>query len=273
MTSPINSVIDQQTRWAKSQGFELTSAYMTTVSDNLRKELSRGALKDFERGSGGELRDRGIRPSKMRALRSSAALVANVFDYWRTRDPSPLQHALSLNSRITAIGFEEHFSTGLRGNPPNVDVVLTLDGNKNVAIESKFTEWLSPRERTLDAKYFPDGPGLWTSHNLPKCQALADQFREVGPFKHLDVPLLLKHVLGLSRVKTRAYELLYLYFSRDCPEARVHSEELARFQYLVGDAIRFRAMTYEQLFDRLEATIKSEDASYLEYLQSRYIAT
>jgi hypothetical protein len=273
MTSPINSVIDQQTRWAKSQGFELTNAYMSTVSDNLRKELSRGALKDFERGSGGELRDRGIRPSKMRALRSSAALVANVFDYWRTRDPSPLQHALSLNSRITAIGFEEHFSTGLRGNPPNVDVVLTLDGNKSVAIESKFTEWLSPRERTLDAKYFPDGPGLWTSHNLPKCQALADQFREVGPFKHLDVPQLLKHVLGLSRVKTMTYEVLYLYFSSDCPEARIHAEELARFQNLVGDAIRFRAMTYEQLFNRLEATIRSEDASYLEYLRGRYLAT
>jgi hypothetical protein len=96
MTSPIPSVIDQQTRWAQSKGFEQKNAYLMSLGDNLREELSSGALSDFQRGSGRELRDRGIRPPRMHALRSSAALSANVFDYWRTRDPYPLIFATGL---------------------------------------------------------------------------------------------------------------------------------------------------------------------------------
>src|ERR1700693_2964279 len=133
MMSSIPSVIDQQTRWAVSKGLTPKNAYMKSVSDNLYAKLSEGAFKDFERGSGGELRKRGLRPPKMWALRSSAALTANVFDHWRSHDPAPLQNALGLSNKITQIGFEEHLSTGLRGNPPNVDVVLTLEKNQYVA--------------------------------------------------------------------------------------------------------------------------------------------
>jgi hypothetical protein len=115
----VPSVIEQQTRWAVSKGLAPKNAYLKSVSDNLQADLSEGAFKDFERGSGGELRKRGLRPPKMWALRSSAALTANVFDYWRSHDPAPLQNALSLSDKITKIGFEEHFPTGLRGNPPN----------------------------------------------------------------------------------------------------------------------------------------------------------
>src|SRR6478752_4520678 len=174
MTSSIPSVIEQQTRWARSKGFEPRNAYLTSLSENLRQQLSDGAQRDFERGRAGELRDRGIRPAKMNALRSSAALSVNVFDYWRSHDPAPLRQALDLREKITRISFEEHFSTGLKGSPPNIDVLLTLD-----------------------AKYFPSGKGLWTLQDLPNCQALATNYRELGPFKHLDAPQLLKHALGL----------------------------------------------------------------------------
>ena len=49
--SSTTSVIDQQMRWAMSQGFEPKTAYLTSLAHNLRQELSRGALSDFERGT------------------------------------------------------------------------------------------------------------------------------------------------------------------------------------------------------------------------------
>jgi hypothetical protein len=269
-TSSVLSVIEQQTRWAKSKGFEARNAYLTSLGDNLRQELSTGALSDFERGSGGELRDRGIRPPKMHALRSSAALSANVFDYWRSHDPTPLQEALGLRDKITRISFEEHFSTGLRGNPPNVDVLLTQEGKNHVAIESKFTEWLSSRERTLDPKYFPPGEDLWARQHLPNCQALALALREKPPFKFLDAPQLLKHALGLVRKRTGNYELYYIYFDWQCPEGKIHADEVARFGDLVGKEIKFRALTYQELFKRLDRSATLDDAVYLEYLHARY---
>lgn len=269
-TSSIPSVIEQQTRWARSKGFEPRHAYLMSLADNLRQQLSDGAQKDFERGNGGELRERGIKPPKMHALRSSAALSANVFDYWRSHDPAPLQQALGLRDKITRVSFEEHFSTGLKGNPPNVDVVLKLEGDHYVAIESKFTEWLSPRERTLDAKYFPSGKGLWEAEYLAGCQALANDLRERAPFRYLDAPQLLKHALGIARKKSGTYELHYIYFDWDGPEGRVHSAEVARFENLVGQEIRFRALSYQQLFRRLDRTARPDDAAYLEYLHTRY---
>src|SRR5689334_2783823 len=101
MTSPILSVIEQQTRWATTNGLETRNAYVMSLTNNLRQEMSSGAVRDFERGSGSELRQRGIRPPRMHALRSSSALTVNVFDYWRSRDPRPLQRAFGLRDRIT----------------------------------------------------------------------------------------------------------------------------------------------------------------------------
>src|SRR2546423_3193053 len=241
-----------------------------SLADNLRQQLSSGALVDFKRGSGGELRERGIRPPKMHALRSSAALSVNVFDYWRTRDPAPLQQALGLRDRITRISFEENFPTGLSGNPPAVDVLLTLETKQYVAIESKFTGWLSSRERTLDPKYFPSDQDLWELQNLPNCQALAIGCREVAPFKFLDAPLLLKHALGLARKKPGAHSLYYIYFDWKCPEGELHAAEVARFASLVGEEIRFRALTYQELFTRLAHTVRPDDAGYVNYLTARY---
>jgi len=273
MTSPLRSVIEQQTRWAADKGFATKNAYVMSLAHNLRQELSTDALRDFERGSGGELRQRGIRPPRMQALRSSSALTVNVFDYWRSRDARPLQRAFGLRDRITRVSFEEQFPTGLVGNPPNVDVVLTLEGNQYIAIESKFTEWLTPRERMIDPKYFADGAELWGRTRLPNCQALALAFRDAAPFAYLDVPQLLKHALGIGKTKRGHHELWYMYFDWTCPESELHSAELARFSKLVGSEIRFRAMTYQQLFKRLSRTVSPRDAAYMDYLTSRYTGT
>jgi hypothetical protein len=152
-----------------------------------------------------------------------------------------------------------------------VDVVLTLEGNQYIAIESKFTEWLSPRERTIDPKYFGDGTEAWANARLPKCQALALAFRDAAPFRFLDAPQLLKHALGIGRTTRGSHELWYLYFDWKSPESEMHALELARFSELVGSEIRFRALTYQQLFKRLATTVNSRDAAYMDYLTGRYI--
>ena len=272
MTSPIPSVIDQQTRWAKSKGFEPRNAYLTSIADNLRQELSSGARTDFERGSGREFRERGIRPPRLQALRSSSALSLNVFDYWRSRDPYPLQYSLHLRDRITRVSFEENFPTGIGGNPPNIDVLLRLENDQYVAIESKFTEWLTPRERTVEEKYFASGKDIWSEQGLPRCQVVANSLRDGSSFNHLDVPRILKHALGLAR-KTGFYELYYIYFDWACPEGEAHARELARFIDRIGDEIRFRAMTYQYLFARLGHSTRPSDEEYMDYLTARYTQT
>jgi hypothetical protein len=269
MTSSIPSVIDQQTRWATSKGFETRNAYLGSVAANLRQELSSGALADFQRGDSRQLRNRGIKPPRMQALRSSAALSANVFDYWRSRDPYPLQYALHLRERITRVSFEENFPTGLAGNPPNVDVLLRLENNECIAIESRFTNWLTARDRSIEPRYLADGVQWWTLAGLPKCQALAESLREGGAFSHLDVPSLLKHALGLA-TRSGAFEIYYIYFDWDCAESAEHADELERFAELVGDEFRFSAMTYQELFARLASRARAEDAPYIEYLTGRY---
>lgn len=268
--SSTTSVIEQQTRWARSKGFEPKNAYLLTLADNLRQQLSEGALTDFQRGSGRELRDREMRPARMRALSSAAALTANVFDYWRTRDRAPLQHAFGLRDRITRFSFEEALPTGLGTKPSTVDVLLTLQDDNLIAVESKFISWLIPRKRSMDASYFPRGEGLWAAHNLPRCQSLALAYREFGPYKFLDAPQLLKHALGLASKKPTRYEIYYIYFEWKSREGDAHAEELAKFSELVGEEVHFRALTYQQLFARLGQAIRPGDAGYLNYLTKRY---
>jgi hypothetical protein len=96
--------------------------------------------------------------------------------------------------------------------------------------------------------------------------------REIAPFKFLDAPLLLKHALGLARKKGGTYELYYIYFDWNCPEGAIHADELTRFGNIVGKEIRFRTMTYQELFKRLDHTARPDDAAYLDYLRARYSA-
>jgi hypothetical protein len=119
-------VRQHQERWAATQGQAVDArGYLKTVELNLREPLSAKAGAAFAAGDGGELTDSRSRPAKMRALHSSSALAVNVFDFWTTHDPTPLAEALQLEHPIVDVGFECKLSTGLPGNPPNLDVVLT----------------------------------------------------------------------------------------------------------------------------------------------------
>ncbi|HLF12314.1 MAG TPA: hypothetical protein VJA26_13990, partial [Gammaproteobacteria bacterium] len=174
-----NDVLRQQRRWAEAAGIDVDArGYVRKQSDNLRNPLSASALTELENGS--ELEPSATRPARMWALTSSAALVVNVFDHWRRASSAPLLHALGIDAQLSDLSLEAPFATGLDGDPPNVDVALRLASGTVVAIESKFTEWLTPRPRNraaFKAKYFPTGAKLWARNGLPESQFLAEEIQ------------------------------------------------------------------------------------------------
>ena len=267
-----NDIVRQQRRWAESAGIAVDArAYVRSPCDNLCNPLAANVLLELQGGS--ELEPAATRPARMWWLASSAALVVNVFDHWRQANPAPLLKALGVEPQLRGLSFETVFSTGLEGDPPCVDVALRLASGAVVAIESKFTEWLVPRPRNkamLKAKYFPDDRPLWTSRSLPACQSLAQDIQQRRErFKFLHAAQLLKHALGLGTQLAGEFAIYYVYYDVPGTASAQHAAEVERFASRVGPELRFKALTYQDLYRALRAS-DEVDRSYLEYLRARY---
>ena len=266
-----------QREWAVSMGLKPDErGYLESFTQNLCQPFSSEARCAFENGSGAELQDRGKVPAKMRALHSSAALAVNFFDYWTEREATPLLETLKIDpTPPVALKFEVQFPTGLAGNPPNLDLSVDLASGAIVGIESKFTEWLTPKGRNrllFKAKYFEGGAELWSRHGLPRCQRLvADLVSGTEIYRFLDAAQLLKHALGLSMHGAPSFSLYYLYFDVPCPASELHRKELAHFTERVDLDVNFKAITYQHLYSMLAAR-NDVDAEYIAYLGQRYFA-
>ena len=264
----------QQRRWAKSTGVAVDDrGYVSELDVNLFRPLTPTTRAAFERGDGTELVSQAKRPAKMRALHSSAALAVNFFDHWVDREAGSLIRALGIDGRLAAPPqFEQRFPTGLAGKPPSLDVVLELESGTVVAIECKFTEWMTPKRRGRPAfkpKYFEGGSRLWERAGLPACQALADDLISGAAFfRLLDAAQLLKHALGLATQRPGRFALYYLYFDSPSPLGERHRTELATFAGRVARELAFEALAYQELFRGLVA--QPIDAAYLAYLETRY---
>jgi hypothetical protein len=270
-------LLDTQREWALGKPCEVDSrGYMSSVAENLYQPLSPRATDGFSKGSGSELLDTPLRPAKMKALHSSAALAVNFFDYWTDRSPDLLLTALGLEIAPTSIEFEAQFPTGLEGNPPNLDIAFRFGSGLVVGVESKFSEWLtpkSPNKELFKPKYF-DGPaGLWSTKGLPACQHLAEELHSGRiQFRYLDAPQLLKHALGLATQHPGSFELYYLFF--DCPglESEVHCSEVRRFTALVGSDFHFHWNNYQEVLKQLWDSDDASNTSYLAYHAERYFS-
>jgi len=271
-TSALSRIKNTQLSWAERNGIVIDNkGYTSELALNLLPPLNEKTLKDFKDGDGNELGGNG-KPAKMCALHSSSALAVNVFDYWRDKNADPLAVAIGVSTPITIEGFEKKYPTGLRGNAPNLDVVIqTADGK--VAIESKFTEPYSKSKHEITKfkeKYFANNQKLWHDVGLPKCQQLAsDIVNGETEFKMLDAQQLLKHILGLQKSEDKPH-LLYLWYSELGEESDILRNEIAQFTKKIDDHIGFRSLTYHELNSNLKANTTSEHQEYLRKLGERY---
>jgi hypothetical protein len=88
------------------------------------------AIADLEKGGGKELEQ------KVRAAHSSAMLAVNAFAPWRSNAAG-----LPIHPTANSVRFERKLTMGLKGQPPNLDLVAEAD-DLVVAVESKLTEHL-----------------------------------------------------------------------------------------------------------------------------------
>ena len=267
-------LLQHQRNWAESYGLKPDArGYLTDVASNLLRPIDSKTRSAFENGSGSELRDTPTRPAKMKALHSSSALAVNVFDSWVSRDKSALQTALQLDRDILSVSFEAQFPTGLTGNPPNLDVTLELADGFVIGIESKFSEWLTPKpvsKEPFKSKYFPQGIRLWEEKGLPVCQELAEQMNSGATrFRYLDAAQLLKHALGMATQPGDKFSLYYMYLELPGKESNIHIEEVSQFASCLGAELGFKAITYQQLLSSLQHE-QGADLDYLNYLRKRY---
>jgi hypothetical protein len=266
----------RQRNWAASRGISIDqNGYVANDQENFYLPLSSGFAKALGDAGGGELQDQRDRPAKIRALHSSAVLAINVFQYWEGRKGPELPRALGADGELADVMIEQQFPSGLRGTPPTLDVVLSLANDRIIAIESKFTEWMTHKRVKLDefkAKYLQADPGHWAACKLPQCQQFAaDIGNGEEKFRQLDALQLLKHALGLAKNKAGRFSLLYLYYdyAGKSDIADRHRAEIDRFAARVDAGLGFRAMSYQALFAGLAAE-RGVDEEYLEYLRRRY---
>lgn len=268
-------VLAKLSAWARDKGLSLDSkGYLPSWRENLHGPLSQGAHKAFLKGSGNELHDVPGRAAKMRAAHSSSALVVNVFDYW-AGSPDRVLSALALPAGGERVTFEAQFETGLKGNPPNLDICVECTDGRLIGVESKFTEWLTPKaaaKEPFKPKYFPDDRRLWADQGLHGAQHLAEGIRSGEKhFRYLDVPQLLKHALGLATTGS-PFELYYLYYDVDGGEAALHRAEIHEFDAAVSGDFPFHVGTYQEVYGRIRGQAAEADAAYVAYLDARYFA-
>lgn len=279
----------QQREWARVKFIESSSTGYSCVrlDDNLFQSMNPKTRDEFGKGDGGEL------DGKMRALNSSSALACNFFDYWRHgKDASPLANALGVVG-VRDLCFEQKFPTGLRGNPPNLDVIFRATDDLLLAIECKFIEpysgGIAEKSRLADSYVLhKDGKKkeLWRDGELHGCQDVAQRLRDGKLcYHHLDAAQLLKHMLGLANPKNKQcrhyerWEILYLWFDSTGKAAEHHKQEIDKFTNAVGGdggtvggGGRIRTMTYQGLFEKLSRELDDSHKKYKKYLCRRYFS-
>jgi len=267
---PLKDIIAAQHAWARSRWSGHVGARAPSVEANLIRPLSVETRSDFQAARGGELGHHG-KPGKMSSLRSSSALSYNVFDPWRGADLRPLANALGAKIRGNALSFEQQYHHGLSSIPPHIDVVLDGDQIQPLGIECKFTEPYGDKKShaPLEDKYFSNGKKRWSACGLPLCQELASAVGHAVNYRRLSAGQLLKHLLGLAYTTRQSPRLWYIWFDSGCEEAAEHRIEVQDFADRIDDGVTFVAMTYQELFARIDPDM-APIPNYYSYLSKRY---
>lgn len=237
--------------------------YVTDWRDNLLPgSLSPELEQDFRRGKGNEL------DGKFRAAHSSAALAANAFGPFRTNQSTFTVPGVG---DLRLLQFEKSMPTGLAGRtPPHLDALAEVDG-KPVGIESKCLEYFSRTVAEFSEQY----------RELENCRAtswFAEMERlRANPkdYAYLDAAQLIKHAFGMTNVIAGRAILLYIFWepldAAYHEMFRLHRAEIERFgANVAGDAIKFKAISYPELWTLWSAAADPTLRSHGQLLARRY---
>ena len=267
-------IADCQFNWATHEKISL-EGYTQRVEDNIFGNVLHPETKEeYKRGKGHELDGK---RAHMKALHSSSALVVNVFDFWRRQNRiQDIARCCGAEGIVSGMTFEKTQPIGgMDRTPPHLDIEFT--GTIPLAVESKFTETYHRKTRRdngdthLDV--YLDHYAIWKG--LQKTKDLAEHISQQSgsrtDFEYLDVPQLIKHILGLTCSYGGQFFLLYLWYKIKSKEAQKHEDELAKFSTCIKDEITFRAMNYQDLFKKIRQ-LPDVDSAYLKYLERRYFS-
>ncbi len=107
---------EQQRWWADARNVQRDGDSVVALDANLYQPLNPKTRSQYERGDGDELGRDGQR-GKMFSLRSSSALVCNIFDYWQGRPLAPVLSALQIAEEVDDLAFEQKIQHGIEGQP------------------------------------------------------------------------------------------------------------------------------------------------------------
>ena len=221
---------------------------------------------DLRQGDGNEL------DGKFRAAHSSSALAVNSFGPFR-------RHIGELSllgaEPFQCLHFERKCPTGLRGNAPNLDVLL--EGEKaTIGIESKLTEYMDKHQAHFSKAYLQ-------IHDDRRCQPWFTEMRclveDPERYSWLNAAQLVKHAFGLAHTyRGEAVTLLYLYWEpRNADEHSVFSEHRKEIQEftkrLKGSSPSFRSLSYPELWNSWSETGPDWLRKHLVALDSRYLVS
>jgi hypothetical protein len=271
-----SAVIGQRARSALGEALERArrgvardgQGYVMRLDDNFLPKVTLSEVQAaFAAGAGNELQ------GKMRAPWSSSALAINSFAPWQN-NPADLTLA-GISSFTETLAFEAKCPNGVSRIPPHLDVLLER-GDGIVAVESKCTEYLSPKTAKVANAY----RALETKGDERAKTRWFAALSEMPRFRLLDAYQLVKHYLGLSLTyPQRPLTLVYLYWepanAGSLPTFGQHREEIKRFAEIVaGDvSCRFESLSYPDHWRELEAQAAKPDwlDSHLAELRRRYL--
>ncbi|MBC6442802.1 MAG: hypothetical protein GDA53_06720 [Rhodobacteraceae bacterium] len=238
----------------------------------LPQVLPRDFEQDLLAGDGNEL------ATKFRAIHSSSGLAVNCLAPFRRRMSDMV---IPAQPAFDTLRFEHKCPTGLRGTPPNLDVVLSgIHGV--VGIESKLTEYLARENaRALDTlASYEKGITDWR-RNQGYFAALLHLRECPDHYRHLHAAQLIKHAFGLARsFPRRPVTLLYLFWEPANPGAcsvcAAHRKEVEEFRGRVaGSTPAFEAMSYPELWHFWQGNPSAPPwlHQHVDALKRRYLVT
>jgi hypothetical protein len=270
-------ITQRQRLWALRHRIPVdANGWVLNLEDNFFSQLSEASRADFASGKGNEL-GVGEKRGKIHAIHSSSAAAVNFFQYWRDNgQAATLLSSIGLPSPpITRLNFEfKPRVTGIRGTPPHVDALLIPEGEgaAPIGVEVKLREPFPQDHSTLTPTYLVERhAGIW--EGIPNLLGLAREHRPgTDRFRHLDVPQLLTHILGLRSQHRRGFVLLYLWCDVPGSEAVKHAQEVAEFSAIADqDGLNFQSRTYQDVILSLARNQRVGHEAFIDYLAERYL--